>query len=159
MKLHIEKQLLKFQTAKPFEKINLAMNKNSISERKIKHLLILLFVTFSSHCMFSQTYVPDSCIEWQPFGSSGNNALLFLKTCQTPDASFGYLEIKNETVKDVKLHYVINFNNGSSVSGNVMVPYDDKTQKIDCPNCIQSVGSGIANWSFDSIVYKGEPGY
>jgi len=159
MKSNIQKQLLKFQTPELFEKINPSMNRIRTSENKIKSCLILLFVMFSSHCMFSQTYVPDTCSRWLPYGTSGNDALLFLQTCETPDGTFGYLEIKNETEKDVKLHYVINFNNGNSISGDVKVPYDDKISKIECPNCIQSVGSGIASWSFERIIYEGQPGY
>ncbi len=94
-----------------------------------------------------------------PFGPSKTESLLFLRTCENKNGDSGYIEIKNENEKNVKLTYVINFNNGESFTANVMIPLDDKTSQIKCLNCLESNGGGIASWKFENIVFEGQLGY
>jgi len=131
------------------------MKQNAKNLIKIKLILVLFFITISSQTIYSQSqYAPDNCSEWTPYGKNGDTSLLFLKTCQSADGAFGYLEIKNETDKHVTLVYVLNFNNKESITGTVTITDDDKTSKIICPNCIEFKGNGILSWSFEKIVFE-----
>ena len=117
--------------------------------------LLLFTITFLS---FFSNPSENKCSQWLPFGQNGIEANLFLRTCENENGD-GSLEIKNENEKDVKLTYVINFNNGESTTATVLVPLDDKTSKIICLNCIESKGGGIASWKFENIIFEGEAGY
>ena len=118
--------------------------------------LLLFTITFLS---FSSNSSINKCSQWLPFGQNGIEAKLFLRTCENENGDSGSLEIKNENEKDVKLTYVIKFNNGESVSANVMIPFDDKTAQIICLNCLESKGGGIASWEFTNIIFEGQVGY
>lgn len=117
---------------------------------------LLLTITFLS---FLSNLSSDKCSSWMPFGQSKTESLLFLRTCESESGDSGYLEIKNDNEKDVKLTYVINFNNGEFLTANVKIPFDDKTSEIICLNCLASMGGGIASWKFENIIFEGQAGY
>jgi len=117
---------------------------------------LLFTITFLS---FFSNLSADKCSNWMPFEQSKTESLLFLRTCENERGDSGYIEIKNENEKDVKLTYTINFNNGESLTANVLIPFDDKTEEITCLNCLESKGGGIASWKFENIIFKGQPGY
>jgi hypothetical protein len=119
---------------------------------------IILLYTISIISLFSSLN-SNKCSDWIPFGSNKTESLLFFRTCEDENNTSGYFEIKNENEKDVKLTYIINFNNGESTTAKVLVPFDDKTSKIICLNCIESIGGGIASWKFENIIFEGEAGY
>jgi hypothetical protein len=99
------------------------------------------------------------CSKWIPYGTNELESKLFLKTCENESGDSGSLEIKNETNNDVKLTYVINFNNGESSTGTVIIELDDKTPKINCLNCIETKGGGIKSWEFKDIIYRNSNGF
>lgn len=114
-------------------------------------IAILFFLPFTG--MAQNEY---KCSEWKQFTSNDIKSKLFLRICENSNS--GSLEIKNETNNDVKLTYLLNFNNGESTTGNVIINLDDKTSKIPCLNCMETIGSGIKSWEFREIIYKESDG-
>jgi len=151
-KKNMFKQLAKFQTEQMFEKAS-----SSKSTNIMKFILALLFVMTVNQISYSQTNLtPDVCSKWESFGESGNNALLSLRSCQETDNNTAYFEIKNESNYDVKLSYVLHFNNGETITGDAFTQLDDKI-RISSKQCIDSIGKGIASWELINIKFKGQP--
>ena len=55
--------------------------------------------------------------------------------------------------------YLVDFNNGESTTGTVIIDLDDKTPKIVCMNCIETKGGGIKSWKFKEIIFKESDGF
>ena len=125
----------------------------------MKTLLLFTLIIFSFLPLKSIAQNGDKCSKWIPFGTNELEAKLFLKTCESENSDSGSLEIKNETNNDVKLTYVLNFNNGESTTGTVIIDLDDKTSKIPCLNCIETKGGGIKSWEFKHIIYRNSNGF
>ena len=152
MKSNSQTKLTKFQSKQLFEKTSFSKSANII-----KFILALLFVMTVNQISYSQTNLtPDVCSQWESFGQSGNNTLLSLRTCQETDNNTAYFEIKNDSNYDVKLRYVINFNNGRTVTGNAAIQLDDK-KRISSKQFIDSIGSGIQSWELHNIIFNGQP--
>jgi hypothetical protein len=152
MKSNSQTKLPKFQSEQLLEKTSISKSRNIV-----KFILALLFVMFINQISYSQTNLtPDICNQWESYGKSGNNALLFLRTCQETDNNTAYFEIKNESNYNVRLRYVINFNNGQSVTGNADIQLDDKI-RISTKQFNDSIGNGIESWELNNINFNGQP--
>ena len=125
----------------------------------MKTLPLFTLIIFSLLPLKSIAQNGDKCSKWIPYGTNELEAKLFLKTCESENSDSGSLEIKNETNNDVKLTYVLNFNNGESTTDTVIIELDDKTAKILCLNCVESKGGGIKSWYFEKIQYKKRNGF
>ena len=117
-------------------------------------IAILSFIPFTSVAQSK-----NKCSEWMQFSENGFETKLFLRTCEEVSNNSASLEIKNSTEKDVKLTYLVDFNNGESTTGTVIIDLDDKTPKIVCMNCIETKGGGIKSWKFKEIIFKESDGF
>ena len=152
MKTNSQTKLPKFQSKQLIEQASIYKSTNIL-----KFIFALLFVITVNQISYSQTNLtPDVCSQWESFGQSGNNALLSLRTCQETDNNTAYFEIKNDSNYDVRLRYVINFNNGRTITGNAAIQLDDK-KRISSKQFIDSIGSGIQSWEFNNIIFNGQP--
>jgi hypothetical protein len=152
MKSNSQTKLQKFQSKQLIEQASIYKSTNIL-----KFILALLFVMTVNQISYSQTNLtPDVCSQWESFGQSGNNALLSLRTCQETDNNTAYFEIKNDSNYDVKLTYVLHFNNGQTITGDKAIGLDDKV-RISSKQCINSVGKGIASWELINIKFNGQP--
>ena len=152
MKLNSQTKLPKFQSKQLFENASSSKSKNIM-----KFILALLLVMTVNQISYSQTNLtPDVCSQWEYFEKSGDNALLSFRSCQETDNNTAYFEIKNESNYDVRLKYVINFNNGRTITGNAAIQLDDK-KRISSKQFIDSIGSGIQSWEFNNIIFNGQP--
>ena len=82
--------------------------------------------------------------------------LLYQVKLKETDNNTAYFEIKNDSNYDVRLRYVINFNNGRTITGNAAIQLDDK-KRISSKQFIDSIGSGIQSWEFNNIIFNGQP--
>ncbi len=152
MKTNSQTKLPKFQSKQLIEQASIYKSTNIL-----KFIFALLFVITVNQISYSQTNLtPDVCSQWESFGLSGNNALLSLRTCQETDNNTAYFEIKNDSNYDVRLRYVINFNNGRTITGNAAIQLDDK-KRISSKQFIDSIGSGIQSWELNNIIFNGQP--
>jgi PDZ domain-containing secreted protein len=152
MKSNSQTKLPKFQSKQLFEKAS-----SSKSTNIMKFILVLLLVMTVNQISYSQTNLtPDTCTQWEAFGEIGNNALLSFRSCQETDNNTAYFEIKNESNYDVKLSYVLHFNNEQTITGDAFIELDDKI-RISSKQCIDSIGKGIASWELINIKFKGQP--
>ncbi len=115
-------------------------------------IAILFFLPFTG--MAQSEY---KCSEWKQFSNNDVKSKLFLRICENGNS--GSLEIKNSTEKDVKLTYTVDFNNGESATGTVIIELDDKTPKIVCLNCMEIKGGGIKSWEFKDIIFRDSNGF
>ena len=152
MKTNSQTKLPKFQSKQLIEQASIYKSTNIL-----KFILALLFVMTVNQISYSQTNLtPNVCSQWESFGQSGNNALLSLRTCQETENNTAYFEIKNESNYDVRLKYVINFNNGRTITGNAAIQLDDK-KRISSKQFIDSIGSGIQSWELNNIIFNEQP--
>ena len=101
----------------------------------------------------------DICSEWSPGGAAGPISLLYLKVCEYKDGGSGYLKLKNENNKSVRLSYKIYFNNGKTANGNTNIPSNSETSGSSCFYCATKNGGGVLKFEFDHIFFEGEKGY
>ena len=152
MKLNSQTKLPKFQSKQLFENASSSKSKNIM-----KFILALLLVMTVNQISYSQTNLtPDVCSQWEYFEKSGDNALLAFRSCQETDNDTAYFEIKNDSNYDVKLSYVLHFNNGQTITGDASIQLDDKV-RINSKECIETVGKGIESWKFINIEFNNKP--
>ena len=152
MKLNSQTKLPKFQSKQLFENASSSKSKNIM-----KFILALLLVITVNQISYSQTNLtPDVCSQWEYFEKSGDNALLSFRSCQETDNNTAYFEIKNDSNYDVKLTYVLHFNNGQTITGDASIQLDDKV-RISSNQCIETVGKGIESWKFINIKFNNKP--
>ena len=152
MKSNSQTKLTKFQSKQLFEKTSFSKSANII-----KFILALLFVMTVNQISYSQTNLtPDICSQWESLENSGDNALLSFRSCQETDNNTAYFEIKNDSNYDVKLSYVLHFNNGQTITGDASIQLDDKV-RINSKECIETVGKGIESWKFINIEFNNKP--
>ena len=119
----------------------------------MKRLVLLFSIGFLFFLPFSSIAQQEyKCSEWKEYSNNDIQSKLFLKICESSNS--GFLQIKNSTEKEVKLTYTVNFNNGETTTGTVIVDLDDKSPKLVCSNCMDSIGGGIKSWEFKDIIFN-----
>lgn len=129
-------------------------NKNWSKTAITKALILFLFIICSENNIAQNS--PSDCKPWIEYGI---NSKLFFRICENSENNTVFFEIKNETDKDVKLTYKINFNNGESATGTVIIDLDDKSPKIQCLNCTENKTDVIKSWKFEDIIFRESDGF
>ncbi|PHR49184.1 MAG: hypothetical protein COA32_03800 [Fluviicola sp.] len=100
----------------------------------------------------------NRCTSWDPWGTSGQERLLYLKICEYSSGGSGYIKFKNSNNQAVRISYKLTFNNGKTQTGSTNISANSETNKSSCFNCAQK-NSGVKYWSLTKIAFEGEEGY
>lgn len=119
-----------------------------------KYLLTTLVLSLFSLGLMAQ----DQCTDWSEYYIEGRKSGLYLKTCQYESGGSGYYKLKNTNGKDVRVHFKIVFNDGTSFKGSTNIKAYSQTSGSSCFKCAAK-NSGAKNWTVTKYAFKGEEGY
>lgn len=100
----------------------------------------------------------DRCTSWQAYKTSGPESRIFIKICEYESGGSGYYKFKNDNDKDVRISFVITFNDGSTWKGSTKIDAYSTTDGSACSKCA-SKKSGVDSWELTKIAFEGENGY
>ena len=119
----------------------------------ILSLSILIFSSFTN-----PVKIQDTCSDWTSAGE-GRLAYLYLKVCEYESGNSGYIKIKNENNKAVRLTYHLKFKNGDHESGSNKIGANSESNSSSCWNCAVKNTGGLESFVFDNVFFEGEEGF
>lgn len=111
-------------------------------------------MSFSS----DHTIGSDRCTDWQAWKRQGRESKLSLKICENATSTYGTYEFKNSNDTNVRIGFMLYFNNGKSYKGSMRINAYSQSNKAACPSCATN-NSGLKEWSLTKIAFEGEDGY